>query len=71
MSKTLEMVFTMDNSKSTTISIDQPKEPVDIDTVKAVMDTLIAQAIFSSSASKFVAKKAVRVVDRTIQEYSI
>ncbi|MEH6941374.1 DUF2922 domain-containing protein [Bacillus sp. JJ722] len=71
MGKTLEMVFTTDNSKSSTISIEHPKEPIDVDAVKTVMDTLIAQAIFSTASGKLAAKKAVRVVDRTVQEYSI
>lgn len=71
MSKTLEMVFTTDGSKSLTISIEQPIEPIDVDAVKTVMDTLIAQAIFSAASGKLAAKKVIRVVDRTVQEYNI
>ncbi|MGM9923233.1 MAG: DUF2922 domain-containing protein [Bacillus sp. (in: firmicutes)] len=71
MSKILELVFTTDGGKTTTLAVDKPKGPLDVAAVKAVMDTLIAQSVFTSSSGKVAAKKAIRVVDRTVQEYEM
>lgn len=69
--KTLELVFTTDTNKTSTISIDQPKEPIDVEAAKSVMDTIISQGAITSTNGKLFAKKEVRLIERTVQEYSV
>lgn len=71
MGKTLEMVFTTDKSKSSTVSVEDPKEPVDVDVVKAIMDKLISEGAFATSSGKLASKKTIRIVDRSVQEYTM
>ena len=69
--KTMELVFVTDQNKSTVISLDNPKEPVDMEAAKAAMDTIIAQGAFSALSGKPAAKKEVRIVERTVDTYDM
>ena len=69
--KTMELVFLTEQNKSTVISLDNPKEPVDIEAAKAAMDTIIAEGAFSAMSGKPAVKKEVRLVERTVDTYSI
>ena len=69
--KTMELVFVTDQNKSTVISLDNPKEPVDMEAAKAAMDTIIAQGAFSALSGKPAAKKEVRIVERTVDIYDM
>ncbi|WP_153126082.1 DUF2922 domain-containing protein [Peribacillus tepidiphilus] len=71
MPKTLEMIFVSDIGKNITVSVDDPKEPVDLDAVKGVMDIIIAQQAFSTQSGKPYSKKCVRVVERNVDEYEV
>ncbi|WP_050614549.1 DUF2922 domain-containing protein [Bacillus testis] len=69
--KTLELSFVTELNKTATISIEQPKEPIDVERVKAAMDTIIQQGALTSKSGKLVAKKDVRLIERTVNDYSL
>ncbi len=69
--KTLELIFTTEENKSSTISIDNPKEPVDLVEVANAMDLIIAESALYTTSGKYVAKKGARLVERTVQEFTI
>jgi len=71
MTKTLELAFVTENGKSATITIDQPKEPVDVEAVKQAMDIIIAQEAISSMNGKLTAKKHVRLIERSVEDYEL
>lgn len=69
--KTLELIFTTEENKSSTISIDNPKEPVDLEIVNGAMDIIIAEAALYTTSGKYVAKKGARMVERTVQDFTL
>lgn len=69
--KTLELAFTTENGKTATLSVNMPKEPVDMEAVKAAMDTIIAQEAITTINGKLAAKKHVRLVERSVEEYEL
>ena len=71
MAKTLELIFLTDQNKTVKVAVDEPKEPIDIDAAKAVMDTVIAHGALEYTTGKPVEKKEVRLVERNVQEYSM
>ncbi|RFU63516.1 DUF2922 domain-containing protein [Peribacillus glennii] len=71
MAKTLELLFVTEEGKTSSISIEDPIEPVDINAVKQAMDTIIAANVFTSASGDFVGKKGVRVVERNVNEYDV
>lgn len=68
MSKKLELQFKNFEGKTTTISIDDPIEPVEAANVSAAMDTIISANIFTSKGGDLVAKKGARVVERNVED---
>ena len=68
MAKTLELQFANQEGKTTNITIENPKDPVDPTAVSAAMDTVITANVFTSSGGDFVAKKGVRVVERNVTD---
>ncbi|NSL52712.1 DUF2922 domain-containing protein [Calidifontibacillus erzurumensis] len=71
MSKKLEMQFINFEGKTSTISIDNPIEPVDPAAVSSAMDTIIAANIFATSGGDLVAKKGARIVERNVSEVEL
>jgi hypothetical protein len=71
MAKTLELEFTTEFGKSTRLSIDNPKEPIDGSVVKAAMEEMIASGVFTSTNGNFASVKGARVIDRNVTEYEI
>lgn len=67
----LELIFENAEGKNVTYSLDQPVEPVDIEAVEAAMEEVIAQDVFSSNGGNIVAKKAARIVERTVEDIEI
>jgi len=66
MAKQLELQFLNEDERTVTISLENPVEPVDPETVKTVMDTIISENVFMTSGGDLVSKKGARVVDRTV-----
>ncbi|MEH7073882.1 DUF2922 domain-containing protein [Neobacillus drentensis] len=71
MAKTLELQFSTELGKTASLSIDNPKEPVDEEVVKLSMTQIIAANVFTTASGKFVAAKGARVVDRNVTEYEL
>lgn len=71
MAKALEMIFVTGEGKSATISIDHPKEPVDVNQVKQAMEQIIAQNVFITSSGDFTSIKGARLVERNVEDVEI
>ena len=71
MAKALEMIFVTEEGKSSTISVDNPKEPVDVNQVKQAMQQIIAKNVFITSSGDFVRIKGARVVERNVEDVEV
>jgi Protein of unknown function (DUF2922) len=71
MAKTLELQFTTEFGKTASLSVDNPKEPIDEEVVKLSMAQIIASEVFTTASGKFVAAKGARVIDRNVTDYVI
>jgi hypothetical protein len=71
MAKTLELHFGTELGKTASLSIENPKEPIEEAVVKQSMDQIIASEIFTSASGRFVAAKGARLVDRNVTEYEL
>lgn len=69
--KRIELLFENEEGKTVKYTLDQPTEPVNKETVKSVMDTIIAQNVFDSTGGELVAKKSARLVENVIEEISL
>lgn len=69
--KRLELIFENEIGKNVTISLDNPKENLDANTVISAMDEIIAQNVFTSNGGDLVHKKGARVVERNVTEIEI
>ncbi|UOQ43238.1 DUF2922 domain-containing protein [Halobacillus salinarum] len=66
--KKLEMKFLDQENKTVTLSLDDPKEPVDPVQVNQAMDAVLAENCFFSSNGDLVAKKEARIVERNVED---
>ncbi len=66
--KKLELIFENEDGKNVTYALDNPVEPADADMVKAAMDEVIAQDIFTSTGGAMVKIKSARIVERNVTE---
>ena len=71
MAKTLELQFGTELGKTASLSVDNPKEPIDEEVVKQSMAQIIASGIFTTSSGKLVSAKGARVVDRSVTDYEL
>ncbi|MFP5113776.1 DUF2922 domain-containing protein [Bacillaceae bacterium C204] len=71
MAKTLELQFSTEFGKTASLSVENPKEPIDESVVKQSMAQIIASGIFTTASGNFVAAKGARVVDRNVTEYEL
>ena len=71
MAKTLELQFTTEMGKTASLSVDNPKEPIDEAVVKLSMAQIIASQVFTTGSGKLVAAKGARVVDRNVTDYEL
>ncbi|MFD0049056.1 DUF2922 domain-containing protein [Actinomycetes bacterium NPDC127524] len=71
MAKTLELLFTTLQGKTAVLSIDDPKEPVDMAKVKQAMDQFITLNVFTSRTGDYISKKGARVVERNVDDYEM
>jgi hypothetical protein len=71
MAKTLELQFSTELGKTASISVENPKEPIDEAVLKQSMDQIIASEIFTTGSGKFVAAKGARVIDRNVTDYEL
>ncbi|MFD4818865.1 DUF2922 domain-containing protein [Peribacillus butanolivorans] len=71
MARVLEMIFVTEEGKSATISVENPKEPVDANTVKLAMEQMIAGNTFVASSGDFVSIKGARLVERNVEDVEL
>lgn len=67
----LELKFENQAGKTVTYSLDNPVEPVDIASINAAMDEIIAQNAFSSTGGDLLTKKSARIVERTVEDIEL
>lgn len=68
MSKKLELKFLNTDSRTVTVSLDDPVEPLDAVAIEQAMDTILAENCFMSTGGDLVGKKGARVVERNVTE---
>lgn len=71
MSKRLELIFENEMGGNVSLALDNPVYPANPLVISAAMDSIIAQNAFVSSGGELVAKKAARIVDRTVEDITI
>ncbi|MEH6953915.1 DUF2922 domain-containing protein [Neobacillus drentensis] len=71
MAKILELQFGTEMGKTASLSVENPKEPIDEAVVKQSMTQIIAADIFTSAGGKFVVAKGARVIDRNVTDYEL
>jgi Protein of unknown function (DUF2922) len=71
MAKVLELIFATKEGKSATISVDNPKEPVEVNKLKLAMGKIIEENVFVTSSGDFVDLKAARIVERNVEEVKL
>ncbi|MBR7553507.1 DUF2922 domain-containing protein [Allobacillus sp. GCM10007491] len=69
--KRIELKFRNEAGRLSTVSLDDPKEPVDPVAVKQAMQDIIDQNVFTSSGGSYVSMDSAQVVDRTVEEISL
>jgi hypothetical protein len=71
MAKTLELQFVTDLGKTTKLTVDNPKEPINPAAVKLAMEQIIASNAFQSNYGTPVSVGSARVVERNVTEYEL
>jgi Protein of unknown function (DUF2922) len=71
MAKTLELQFSTELGKTASLTVDNPKEPIDEEVVKLSMAQIIASEVFTTASGRFVATKGARVIDRNVTDYTL
>ncbi|WP_188205628.1 DUF2922 domain-containing protein [Alkalibacillus aidingensis] len=71
MSKRLEMKFRNEDGRLVTISMDDPKYPVDPEQVKQVMDKIVAEDVFTSNDQSITEISHAQVVERTVEDVTL
>ena len=69
MAKTIELHFMNSEGKVRSLSVDNPKEPIDPAATELVMGTIIAANIFAGA--NFVSAKEVRLVEHNVTGYEL
>lgn len=64
----LEMDFIDETNKRFRLSIDDPKEDLDVLQVETAMDTVIANNIFVSDGVDLIGYDAARIITTTVEE---
>lgn len=68
MEVTLELVFITSDDRNVRLSVNNPKEDLDGDTIKEAMEQIIAANIFeTSTGASFVAVKEARKIQRGVE----
>lgn len=61
--KRIELKFRNEEGRLSTVSLDDPKEPVDPIAVKQAMQVIIDQDVFTSSGGSYVSMDSAQVVE--------
>ena len=71
MAKTLELQFVTDLGKSTKLTVDNPKEPIDPAAIKLAMEQIVASNVFQSKNGTLVGIGSARVVEHNVTSYDL
>ncbi len=71
MTQVLELKFDLANGKTTTLTVNDPKQNLSAAEVQTAMQTIIDSNIFHSNGSSLVAINLARIVERTITEFEL
>ncbi|WP_100332207.1 DUF2922 domain-containing protein [Bacillus xiapuensis] len=71
MTKTLQLQFMTEAGKTSTLSLDQPKEPLDPAIVKQSMEAILDSQAFNSANGALVSIKGASLIDRTVTDISL
>ncbi|RFU70978.1 DUF2922 domain-containing protein [Peribacillus saganii] len=71
MAKTLELIFVTEEGKTSAISIEDPKEPVNIADVKMAMEQVVAAQAFTTQTGGLASVKGARVIERNVTDYEV
>jgi hypothetical protein len=71
MTQSLELKFLNAQEKVVTITVDNPKLPVNPVLVNQIMDQIVSNNVFLSSGGPIVAKKSARLVGRETTEITL
>ena len=66
--KTLEMIFATGSGKEVTVAVKDPKDGLTLAEVQAVMATIIAKNVFSSTSGDLVTAKEAQIRQLAITE---
>ncbi|SDC32930.1 Protein of unknown function [Pelagirhabdus alkalitolerans] len=66
--KTLELKFTNEDNRVVTISLQDPVESIDPETIRQVMDDMIEANTFFSNGGDLVEKHSARIVERYVED---
>ncbi|OCA81331.1 DUF2922 domain-containing protein [Pseudobacillus wudalianchiensis] len=71
MAKTLQLQFTTELGKTASLSIENPKEPIDPLIVKQSMAAIVEANVFNSTSGAFTGIKGASLVDRSVETIPI
>jgi len=66
MSTTLQMIFSNEMGRNSTISLADPEEQLSSEEIEAVMDSIVAKDIFNTAGGDIVGKVRAQIVTRTV-----
>jgi len=66
--KTLELKFTNLEGRVVTLTLDDPIDPIDPETVRQAMEEIIETNAIYSSGGELVEKHSARVVERNVED---
>lgn len=71
MAQVLELQFETTEGKTSTISIDAPRQDVTAEEIQQVMETIITANVFEVQSGAFVGMKGARIVDRQVSPFEL
>ncbi|MFJ7953495.1 DUF2922 domain-containing protein [Lysinibacillus sp. NPDC096418] len=71
MAQVLELQFETTEGKTSTISIDAPRQDVTAEEIQQAMETIITANVFEVQAGAFVGMKGARIVDRQVSPFEL
>ena len=70
MSTTLQMIFSNEEGRNTTLSLPDPDPALTATEVETVMDSVITRNIFQTTGGEIIGKVRAQVVSRTVDVLS-
>ena len=71
MAKTLELVFKNQSNRKSVISLDEPRDNLTADEVRAVMQDILVKNIFNTSGGDLIQIEGARIISREVTELEL